>query len=509
MRELVNRPQRFSRVPAAARGLLGVLGLVFFSLFVGAMLAFLPPGFVIRLLAVPLFLGFIAIAWLMRSASAGLPGPWTISLLMATAALSVIWPRYIFFSIGGPFVNPLTLGIFLSLALTMAWIAYSPALNARMGGLAKNSGGVLWIIAAWIVWRLLASLAGQYPEASTIEFLRDQIYLSSFLLIGWVLVARPNGVQSLMRMLTACALFVTLAGCIEAVLQKNYFIQFAAGRDSLAVAATLKTIAIDKFRDGGFRIQSTFDHPIVFAQFIAAMVPLALYVLIYDKKIFWRSVALGFLVPCLYALYKTGARSGVVSLAACFVLLLVIGWLKLIRSQGFGKAIAFAALPVVVLGFGLIYVVVQELVIGRSRVEAGSSSVRLQMLMLGINALRDSPILGYGYGSAVSKAGFFDRIAGTSTIDSLLLSVAVDSGYVGLALFLLIVGILLFKGVLKTTQLTGTDSVRVAMLVSGTMAVFTTFITLSITSNLTLFWLIFMASLAAIAGNKPKPAFAL
>ena len=263
MRQLVNRPQRFSRVPAAARGLLGVLGLVFFSVFVGAMLAFLPPGFVIRLLAVPLFLGFIAIAWLMRSASAGLPGPWTISLLMATAALSVIWPRYIFFSIGGPFVNPLTLGIFLSLALTMAWIAYSPALNARMGGLAKNSGGVLWIIAAWIAWRLLASLAGQYPVASTIEFLRDQIYLSSFLLIGWVLVARPNGVQSLMRMLTACALFVTLAGCVEAVLQKNYFIQFAAGRDSLAVAATLKTIAIDKFRDGGFRIQSTFDHPIL------------------------------------------------------------------------------------------------------------------------------------------------------------------------------------------------------------------------------------------------------
>ena len=287
-------------------------------------------------------------------------------------------------------------------------------------------------------------------------------------------------------------------------MQKNYFVQFAAGRDSLAVASTLKTIAMDKFRDGGFRIQSTFDHPIVFAQFIAAMVPIALFALIYDKKIFWRGVALGFLVICLYALYKTGARSGAVSLAACFVLLSAIGWLKLIRSHGYGKAIAFAALPLVVVGLGLVYVVVQELVIGRSRVEASSSSVRLQMVSLGVAALRDSPILGYGYGSAVSKAGFFDRVAGTSTIDSLLLSIAVDAGYVGLALFLLVVSIFLVKGVLKTIQLTGADSARIAVLVSGTMAVFTTFITLSITSNLTLFWLIFMAALSASTSSTFK-----
>ena len=40
-----------------------------------------------------------------------------MSLLMGTAALSVIWPRYIFFSIGGPFVTPLTVGIWTQVVM--------------------------------------------------------------------------------------------------------------------------------------------------------------------------------------------------------------------------------------------------------------------------------------------------------------------------------------------------------------------------------------------------------
>ena len=36
---------------------------------------------------------------MLRSHRAGLPGRWVFSLLMLMVALSVLWPRYIFFSI--------------------------------------------------------------------------------------------------------------------------------------------------------------------------------------------------------------------------------------------------------------------------------------------------------------------------------------------------------------------------------------------------------------------------
>jgi len=503
---ILNSPQRgFGRRDLRAGRISAIAIAIVLAVLIGAMVALMPPGFVIRLLALPIFFGFIVIAWVMRSAKSGLPGQGTLLLLSATVALSVIWPRYIFFSVGGPFVNPLTLAIFLSVAVSFAWMAYSPGLNEKLGAIASGSGGVVWLIVAWLVWRLFTSLTGQYPEASTFEFMRDLVYTSSFFLFGLILATYPNGAQSLMRLLLACALLVTFIGCVEAVMERNYFLQFAAGRDSTAVNSTLKVLMVEKFRSGGYRAQSTFEHPIVFSQFIAAMVPIALYAVVYERKKAWRGIAVSFLLISVFALYKTGSRAGVASLASCIALMLVVGWSKMVSSRGYAKPLAFVALPVVFIGLALVYFVVQELAAGRNQVEASSSAVRLQMVSMGVKALAESPLLGFGYGSAVSKAGFFDRMSGSSTIDSLLLSVAVDSGYVGLFLFLIFVAMFVVRGSRAVLRLRGRESMRAAVLVSAMMAIFTTFITLSITSNMTLLWLVLTAALPVFVAEKTKP----
>jgi len=130
------------------------------------------------------------------------------------------------------------------------------------------------------------------------------------------------------------------------------------------------------------------------------------------------------------------------------------------------------------------------------------------MLQLGVRALEDSPVLGFGQASAISKAGILDPATGVGTLDSLLLSTAIDAGYVGLALFLLFVSLVLVKGTLAALRLRGEDSARQICLVAAVLSVFGAFVTLSVNSNLTLFWLLCTATLPAMAlgPQKPHPA---
>lgn len=504
--ESLNRQRFFpaARRNQSQRGLVVFFSLVILiAILIGLMIVFFPPGFTIRFAALPIAVGFIGFAWALRSGNSGLPGRWTCAVLLVTIALSVLWPRYIFFSIGGPFVNPLTIFVFLSVLLSLAWIAYSPALTEKMGSIANGARPLFLMIAIWYIWRLVTCLTGEFPWASAFELFKEILYLSSFIVFGWILVVLPNGRQSMFRTLLLCAVVVSSIGCVEYFLKYNFFVQFASGHDSAAAASAIKTIAMDKTRDGGFRIQSTFDHPIVFGQFIAGMLPIALLIFRRERSLIWRAISLLLFPLGLFALYKAGTRSGLIGVALFIVVLVFVGWTFLVRGKGFSKAIAFLAMPALFLGLMLAYVVVQELVLGRSRIEAGSSYVRLQMISMGVSALTDSPIFGFGQGSAISKAGIVDRATGVGTIDSLLLSTALDSGYIGLAILLVFLSWFFCVGIKKAISSDPKRSFEIVCIFGAALATFSPFATLSITSNLTFFWLLFAATLPSFVSPRP------
>ena len=407
-----------------------------------------------------------------------------------------MWPRYIFFSIGGPFVNPQTLSILASVSAVLYWIAYAPEFNNRF---ANNLFGSAWVgslAMIWIAWRLFASAVGEFPLHSLAEYFRDLIYLSSFLLIGCALACYESGTRWLLRTVVLSGMMVAMVGVVEAVGQRNHFVQFAAGGD--AAADALRTIILDKIRGGSYRAQSVFDHPIVFAQFIAAMIPLAVYCVFYERGLFWRTTGLLAVAVGGVAIVKTGSRAGVVSLAVAISFFAGVVWTRSMVSKGFGKAFAFAALPLLALGLVVAYLVVEELLIGRTQVEISSTSVRLKMVADGIAALSQSPVWGFGHGTAISKAGVMSPATGTATIDSMLLSIALDSGYVGLTLFIAFIVVFAVKGVTAAVRLSGEEGIRVGLIVASVMALVATFTTLSITNNMTLLWLLVSMGLPSI-----------
>ncbi len=130
-----------------AKKVLVFLALLVPALLLGFMIGTFPPGFTVRVIALPIFIGFLVLAWMMRSNKATMPGLLSMGVLLSTAALSVLWPRYVYFSVGGPQVNPLTLLTFASIVLALALIASSPALTARMAQVHRASKPIGTILA--------------------------------------------------------------------------------------------------------------------------------------------------------------------------------------------------------------------------------------------------------------------------------------------------------------------------------------------------------------------------
>jgi hypothetical protein len=333
---------------------------------------------------------------------------------------------------------------------------------------------------------------------SIFDLLRETVYLSSFLLLGAAVATYEDGARTLLRVLVLCGLAVACVGLVEAFTQRNPFARFASGGDSQEVAGALKTIMMDKLRGGAYRAQAVFDHPIVFAQFIAAMIPLGAYFVVYERGWFWRMAGLLIVPIGILAIVKSGSRAGIVSLAVAFSFVGFVVWLRAFNSRGFGKVWAIVAVPAALIGLVLTYLVVQQLLLGRSQVEANSSSVRLTMLLDGVKALADSPLVGFGQGMALYKAGVISGTTGLPTIDSYLLTIALDGGYVSLVLLIGVVSLVAWRGGIAAVQLPGAEGSLAGSLVAAVLAIFATFVGLSIASNMTLMWLLIATALPLI-----------
>lgn len=494
------RRPHFERLPSLGNAVKKVgkfLSMGFLCLVFGFAIAVMPPGFVVRLAALLLLIFFLGFAWALRSEKVGVPGAVTKLILGGTVFLSVVWPRYILFSVGGPYVSPYTLSAVIGLMISLFWIIYSPVVSARVYSLLFGIRTFGWLLMLWFAWRFITCLTGIYPLDSVVDFVREMLYLGSFILIGAVLLSIDGGGRILFRTVIFAGFIVCVIGLVEAFAQRNPLVKYAAGADTKGVADAIKTIAMDKGRVGAYRAQSVFEHPIVFSQFVAAALPLGVYTVFYDKSKFWKLVAILLIPIGLAAIVKSGSRAGLVSVAIAVVFLGGMAWLRGMTSKGVGRIVAIVAMPAFVFGAFVAYLGIQQLIVGRNSVEASSTSTRAYMFQRGFDALADSPLTGFGQGMAVFKAGVIGG-EGTATIDSYILTVAVDSGYVGIALLLLAIGVFSNAAIRASAVDQSEIGARIAYCAAAVLAIFATFAGLSIASGLTLMWLLLFATLASM-----------
>lgn len=464
------------------------------SIIFGTAVAILPNGISTRLFLL-LFVGMSFFgAWGLRTKSNITWLRLIFSSLLITISLSVVWPRYIFLHLSGlPSINALTLATMGSLYFCLIYLIFSPDFTDLVKQTMHNSGQIPRWIGLFLGWRLLACFIGETPVLSLTSFIKELIYINSFILFGYIFASLENGGIVLFRILIFCGILVGLAGISEAFSEHNLFSKFASAGEDGDVSGTLANIAAEKIREGAYRAQSTFDHPIVFAQFVAALIPVSIYGMLREKSFFWRILAFASLPIALLSILKSGSRAGIVSVMVAFGLVAVVMWLRALVHGRLTKIVAFVSLPALLGGLGVGYLLLKELAAGRGQHEVSSSEVRILMLRNGISSLTDNPIFGFGQGQAITKAGIFNS-KGLATIDNYFLSIAIDSGYIGLALFIILLLVFTIKALVVSVKNPGQEGLFVGACLASVLAVAATFTGLSINNNMTLLWLLIAAT---------------
>lgn len=398
-------------------------------------------------------------------------------------ALMVVWPRYFFVSIGGIGLNPYTVGtlFFLFAAFLILWL--SPSVRLAWVCALISRPGVPVLMAGFVFWQIFTALLGEQPDRSFDIALRDVLYISVHFFIATVFLLDLRIFESLPNVICAASFFVGVLGVWENLAQVNLIDNLGLLDYAKGDADQIAQLASEKVRDGFFRAQSVFSHPIVFGQHMAAFAPLA-YVVFRHKNGFMRWIALATLIVTPLAINATGARS---SYIVFFVAIIVFYFINSqIKPPGlFGPFLTTLALMTFLILFGVFFSdYFASLIGGRSYEEANSSAVRLDMLDMALDSIVHSPIMGYGAGMAAQKAGLIG-ISGMLTVDSIYISIMLDMGFVGIVLFLLIITSSVFgsnsskvQGSSETKTLCAAYSAAIAAFAFGQ-------ISLSIVDNLT------------------------
>jgi O-antigen ligase len=431
-------------------------------------------------------------------------------LVSVVVALSVLWPRNLFFSLSPlPSANPYTLCVVAFDCAIILQFFLSRNIRTRLTRVFLSAKLISACFLLWFLWRIIADLAGETPLSSAMNTFRDLAYLGSLFLIAALVTADVVGRRYIVRALLLSALITSLAGIYESL--SGQYITTTLGLVNFPVTQDpqyilLNTINADSFRYGLLRAKSFFTHPIVFAQFLACMVPLAWHAARFETSYVFRF--LGIAVICLipWALLDTGTRSALITAGVGIFMLFLMANMRDLRRD----PLKFVSMIIVLATVVIIIIVAWDnillLVVGRNESEMSSSLGRITMLNRTLDALRDSPVFGFGDGNDIMKAGLV--YAGSFlTMDNLFLSTVLDFGVVGLVLFLLLAGALLWRGFLLNLSARSPENSSLARAVTcGTAAILLGQSILSVNDNLSIIYL-YCSIICGLCYSEARPSF--
>jgi len=365
-------------------------------------------------------------------------------MLFGWMMVIAIWPHYLFFPIAGIGVSPYSMSMLAAEALAI-WTLLSSPRRPNEGLLTTPQQLAVSTFAFYIFWQFICDLFGSVPGPSLMASLRNLVYQYGAVLVGWAFFRNTTYRAIIPFTLTLVMMIAGPVGLLESVLGRSFVSMIGAA--SLAASEdAVQIITMGYFREGMFRASAFYTHPIVYGQFMAALMPFAIVMLVNKRKLF-RLLGLIALVVAPVAIYVSNTRSAIivaiVSVGAMLVLMFGT------RSKSPGAMIAFAAIGGLIGGlfFAIFADDIKALVIGRNVVEMGSSEVRDEMLQTGLTSIMESPIFGFGEGMSPNKAGMVGA-NDVLTIDNMYLSILLDFGYVGLlveAIFIICVLVSGFK----------------------------------------------------------------
>lgn len=421
---------------------LALIAFVGFGLFIAGAIVALAPQFVARLLPIPLLLIMVFMAFLSKSdrpLNENFLKVW-LAVILATMAL---WPTYMFIKVAGlPSIDARKIVAGLSFAAMIYFVVSRKPVSRAL--FSENTGPLRvgsFLVFAYALWRIASCFVSPSPVSSLIQVSWEVLYYYSMFFVGALFFSHRNLHEWGMKIFMALSILISIYAGIEWLMQKNLLLKLAPTNAEFAEYQT--ALSISRVRDGFFRAQGTFEHPLLLAEFsaMAACFGLAAWLWPHTKKSFRVLGAVTFVAAITTALF-TGSRSAFITLAAGagFVFLLWFfspkGNVKP-KDQSFRK-IGFVMTLITVLMIALPSATL--LTQGKSRDQAASTAGRIVMMEQGIPSIQKYPVLGRGPGVGSYVAGIKTG-SGLNTLDNYYLAIAIESG---LPAILLLFAILLY-----------------------------------------------------------------
>jgi len=426
-----------SKISAFTIMLLVILITSIFLFLVGASAALLPQ-FVARLILIPIFLALIAFAFLSQSKkdlSDQTLKLW-LAILLATMAL---WPTYFIIKVGGlPSLEARRVVAGLTILAMIYFVISRESIRLQMKGLFSGHLGIgTLLISGYALFRIISCFASISPIASLMLVFWEVLFYYSMFFVGAILFHQQSLQDWVIKVMLILALFISFYSGIEWVIKKNILMHIVPVADELAMFQ--KALALSRVRDGFFRAQGTFEHPLLLAEFAAMAVCFGLSTFLWKKKnTSFRLLGVLTFVAALMTAILTGSRSPLISISVATSFIIVLWFFANDKARekskvGLRKILALTIFSAVMLFAIPVFTI---LIKGGSRLEETSTSVRIFMLEQGWQSIKSNPLLGIGPGTSGSVAGILSG-SGVSTLDNYFLAIAIESGLPALILLLL------------------------------------------------------------------------
>lgn len=368
-----------------------------------------------------------------------------LSLLCLSIVLGVIWPRYALLRFGGfPGISPARIAQFV---LLMYWLCavtknrYTK--NILINAIQEHRFIYIAILSLFAI-KAAGVFASELPFLSAKGMVNEAISVYMPLLFTVTFARTDRDIVMIFASIIFAAVLAGVVGGYEFTVSRNVFIGILD-----VDSEYMRQVFSEKIRAGSYRLQSTFSHPLTFSEYLVFTTPLVLALAFGLRRLMalQLSVLALYLLATVFLVVQSGSRSGVGVLLLATAGFAVLNGLRKMRFDR--SPIAFVTNIFTVMFFiGVLLLgvtVLSDMLIGKTVREFNSALVRLDMWSRGLSAVLDGPIFGYGQDMAATTLGFIEG-DGNITIDSYFLSVLVESGLVGLVLYVLVVGGFVFYG---------------------------------------------------------------
>jgi len=350
--------------------------------------------------------------------------------------INPLWPTYVGIKIGSlPILNfNRVIGLILVSVFLLNSLLSRAWLSQAIGRLTPVSKPI-FVVFVFFIWRFISTVASKDIVYSL--FLVTLDFLLQFVVFIAVVISFDDleVVKKAFKAILISAVFVVLFGIVEHLFEKNIFTSLVPNsyKNVDFVASAIE----EKVRDS-YRVQVAFMHPLVLAEYLTIIIPIAGMFLLDKYSKFTRSYAFFVFIGGFYVLYSTGSRSGVVVLIMQF--LCFFFFYLMLKSQNeisVKKIITGGSLFCISIFIGVFYG--KDYIIGKGSAEVMSTAARVLQLLNGIEAVYKKPIMGYGQGFSAEYIGVENISTGQLTVDNYYLNLVVESGVPAVVLFVVMI----------------------------------------------------------------------